>query len=329
MRLPAPRPAAPLALLLLAGCAAGSGGGGPGPALPSSPWGAIAEEPPSPPEPLQGPLSVPTPSVRQAPQREFTAEERSRMDAAWALFRAQDPAWPEACEAWRGLGPEATAVLAENLYRAMVAARARSAPHLVSAARKELALLGEPAVPILTAGLATRAVRTPEGDELRMGMEVLHDAAEALSVIGAPAVPGLMDIARSGVKVLVREAVWALGNVADPRSEDLLVVLAGDGDWDVRGAAVQALRGYPSARAGETLLARMEDTEGLVVRRSAEALAARGSRDVLPGLVGVLERASTGGRVLQANAAAWTLGRLTGENHGLDAAAWRAALKGR
>jgi len=307
-----------LALLAAAGCASGDA------PLPGR-FGVIEEAPP-PPEPLRGAFSVPTPSVEAPPTREFSEEERRWFDAAWAAFRAGSPGWPGARAEWVAMGPEAAGLLAENLYRAMVASRARGAIHLVERARNELVLLGEPAVPILVGAAATRAVRTPDGEEIRVGQEILHDVAEALSLIGPPSVPGLMDVARSGEKPLVREAVWALGNVGDARSEELLLALAADGDWEVRGTAVFALRRRPSPRAGEALLARLEDPEGFVVQRAAEALAEARRTDLLPGVVDALERSVRDGRTATARAAVWTLRRVSGEDHGDDAAAWRRAI---
>lgn len=318
-----PLPALAL-LLALAGCASGPGGEEP----PRSGWGGIRDESPPPPAPLKGSLSVPTPSVRPYPEREFTAEEREWFDRAWGAFKEGAAGWPEARDRWRSMGPEAEGLLAWNLYRAMVASRAGGALHLVEDARRDLVLMGEGAVPALVAGLSVRAVRREDGSEVRVGQEVLHDAAETLSLIGEPAVPGLLDIAGSGEKGLVQEAVHALGNIGDPRAEGLLLRLAGDRDWALRGAAVLALRRYRTDRAREALLAALEDPESFVVQRASQAMVTEKRTDCLPGLVEALDRGSRAGRIFTVRAAGWALQRITGESLGTDVAAWRSWLDG-
>jgi hypothetical protein len=324
-----PRLATPLAALLLAAgasgaCASGGDGGSGG-----APYGGVVEERPPPPEPLKGRLSVPTPSVVAPPSREFSEEERRILDPAWAAFRSRDAGWPRWRERWHALGAEARGLLADNLYRAMVAARARGALHLVEEARKELVLLGADAVPVLVGGLAVRAVRTPDGDELRVGQEILRDAAEALSIIGAPAVPGLRDIATSGERALAREAIWALGNIGDPSALDDLLLLTGDADDAVRSTAVLALRRYADTRAAGRLLGALDDPEVLVVEKAGEALASRRLDDAVPGLVDALEQGVRDGRNAKVRVAAWCLRKLTGQDHGADAAAWRRWLGSR
>jgi hypothetical protein len=292
-------------------------------------WGGIVEEKPPPPPPLTGRLSVPTPSVRPYPVKEWGAEEQAFFETAWAAFRRGDRGWPELRERWRSLGPEATGLLAENLYRAMVASRVRGALHLVAVAKKELEYLGGDSVPVLVGGLSVRAVKNAEGEEVVVGQEVLHDAAEALSIVGAPAVPGLLDVATSGEPVLVREAIWALGNIGDPRSEEALLAHAAAPDLLVRSAAILALRNYRTPRARAVLVAGLEDADPLVIERAAESLARGGHREAAPAVVDALERAQRDARPLPSSACVWVLQKLTGETIEADPAAWRRALAGR
>jgi hypothetical protein len=313
----------------LAGCSSPGDAPLPGETARTDTWSNFVEEPPAPPEPLVGPRSVPTPSIARVPNREFTPAERNLMDGAWAAFKAGDPAWEEGRVAWHALGVEARGVLAENLYRAMVAARAGGAIHLVQVARKELVLLGEESVSVLIPALATRAVVSPDGQEIRVGQEVLRDTAEALSVIGAASVPGLLDIAGSGVNVLVREAVWALGNIGDPRAETLLVALTADPDWAVRAEACRALRSLGGATAEAALLRCLEDAEGYVVQRAAESLAKRKSETCLPAVLALLDSSHRAGKTLQARASHWVLVRITGQDLPLDPEAWRRHLRTR
>jgi len=267
--------------------------------------------------------------VESAPLRDFTEEERRFFDAAWALFRRRAPEWPEAREQWISGGPEAQSLLAENLYRAMAASRAANAPELLEVSRKELIVLGAPAVPVLVGVLATRAIRTSEGDEIRTGQELRSDAAETLALIGAPAVPGLMDVAGCGEWVFAGEAIRALGNVADPRAEDLLLRLARDEEWRTRGAAALALRGYADERAARALLAALGDREPFVAKQAAVGLARRKRDDAVPGIVEEMERAARDGRGAAVKLCGGALRSITGERHGDDPAAWRRWLGSR
>jgi hypothetical protein len=319
-----PTTVAVASLLLLPGCASG-----PEPAA-NAGWGGIVEERIEPPAPLTGQLAVPTPSVRPYPVREFSPEELAFLDRAWTAFKRRDPAWDaELRSRWIEMGPEAAGVLAENLYRAMVASRVGGALHLVEITKKELGYLGGLAVPVVVGGLSVRATRNAGGEEVRVGQEILHDAAEVASLIGEPCVPGLLDIAGCGEPGLVREAVWALGNVADPRAEASLLALSSDPNLYVRAEAVLALRRYGSAPAGARLAAALEDEDSFVVERAAKALAAGKRTEVLPAVVDVLERAVRDGRIQVARACVDVLSGLTGEKIGPDAPAWRRALGGK
>ncbi len=315
----------PLAAVLALGIASGCASGEAAPVRTG--WGRISEEKPPPAAPLTGALSVPTPSVQPYPTREFTQEERAFFERAWTAFKQGEDDWPELEEKWRMMGPEAVGVLAENLYRAMVAARISGALRLVEEARKDLVLLGADAVPVLVGGLSIRAVHDDQGREMRVGQEVLHLVAEILSVIGAPSVPGLLDIAASGEPNLVGEAVWALGNIGDPRSEELLLRMAAGGEWQVRAAAVLALRRYDSGAARTRMVAALEDAEPLVVERAAQALATGKHRGAARGIVDVLERAMRDGRIQTTRYCVLALQKITGETRiGSDPAAWRERL---
>ena len=313
--------------LLLAAAAVGCASGGE-PAVRSG-WGGVVEEQPTPVAPLTGAFSVPTPSVRPYPQREFTREEQAFFEHAWTSFKHGDPSWPEMEERWVAMGPEAAGVLAENLYRAMVAARVSGALHLVDEVRKDLKFLGEASVPVLVGGLSVRAVRDEKGREMRVGQEVLHLAADILAYIGPPSVPGLMDIASSGEQNLVGEAVWALGYIGDPRAEGLLLRLAEGGEWNTRAAAVLALRRYGTEAARSRVVAGLEDGEPLVVERAAQALATGKHLAAAPGIVDVLERAVRDGKIQTTRYCVLALRKITGQTFAEDPAAWRAWLERR
>lgn len=295
-------------------------------------WGGIVEEAPEPTKPLEGPLSIPTPSVPPAPTREFSADEKAFFDLAWKAFRRGDPSWPVMKAEWMDRGPEAKGLLAENLYRALVASRVKGALHLVDEAKKDLVLMGKDAVPILVGGLAVRAVKRADGAELRVGQEVLHDAAEALSLIGAPSVPGLLDVARGGEQNQVVEALGALGNIGptgDDVAEAVILDLSESEDWQVRAAAVLALRKFPTDAARTGMVKALEDTDPLVVERAAQALATGRHRGVALDVVDALDRAMRDARIGTARACVFVLRSLTGETIGEDAAAWRARLGAR
>jgi len=275
---------------------------------------------------VTGALSVATPSVSGYPDREFSGEERAFFDAAWRVFKEDSPRWLEAREQWRAMDGAARGLLAMNLYRALTTARMQSAPHLVARAKNDLVLLGEDAVPALVGGLSVRAVTREDGTVVPVGQALLHDAAEALSLVGAPAVPGLLDIAGSGELSLVQEAVFALGNIGDPRAEPLLLRLARDPNWSLRGTAVLALRKYPGGAARDRMVEALGDGESFVGEMAARALVTEKRTDALPGIVEELERAVRDGGIARVRACAWTLAKITGKDLGSDPAAWRKHL---
>jgi hypothetical protein len=296
---------------------------------PRASWGGIVEERPDPTPPLTGALSTPTPSVGPYPVREYTAAEKAFLDEAWTSFKRGAPTWPENKARWMEMGPEARGLLAENLYRALVASRVKGALHLVDEAKKDLVLMGEAAVPVLVGGLAVRAVRTDRGEEIRVGQEVLHDAAETLALLGPPSVPGLLDVVRGGETSQVTEALQALGNIGDPSAEAAILEASRASDWQVRAAAILALRRYGTEGAQVRMVEALEDPESLVVERAAQALATGRHRAAAPEVVDVLERALREGRVLPVRASLFVLRSLTGETLGEDPDAWRARLGGR
>lgn len=315
----------PLLLPALAACASDPDPRG-GDAPAAGGWDRFASAEAPPPPEFSGALSVPTPSVAASPVREFTAEEKAFFDEAWRCFKEDSPRWLLARERWQAMDAAARGLLASTLHRAMVSARAQSAVHLVSRARSEIALLGEDAVPALVGGLSVRAVRREDGTVAPVGQAVLHDAAEALSVIGPPAVPGLLDIAGSGEMSLVQEAVFALGNIGDPRAEGALLRLSRDPEWALRGAAVLALRRLPGEAARDRLVEALSDPETFVAQRAAQGIVTGKRTDCLPGVVDQLERGVAAGAIFQVRACAWALKEVSGRDLGSDPAAWRAFL---
>jgi hypothetical protein len=124
----------------------------------------------------------------------------------------------------------------------------------------EIVALGDAAVPVLIADLLQH-----EHTQLRvLGVELLAH-------VGAPAIPGLQQVARDGQPRQRRAAARALGLIgADGEVLATLRALARDGDFTVRADALRALHDG-GAEAQALLLERLRDDDDAFVRRTAAA----------------------------------------------------------
>jgi HEAT repeat protein len=84
-------------------------------------------------------------------------------------------------------------------------------------------------------------------------------AEDVLVSFGAPAVPALLDLARSGKDLTARRhAIRALGRMAAPDAIRLLCGLLDHEDWRIRFDAVGALAGYLDGPVTRAMIARMD-----------------------------------------------------------------------
>jgi HEAT repeat protein len=128
----------------------------------------------------------------------------------------------------------------------------------------------EPAYQGKTVSEWIEMLRSPRGDEI-------GKAADALAVIGAPAVPRLLEALKDKDPLLRRGAAWALGDMekkAHRAVPALCIVIEKDHDTDVRVHALFALRLIVPGAKGvvSTLLAAAKDPDEGVRAEAFHAL---------------------------------------------------------
>lgn len=109
---------------------------------------------------------------------------------------------------------------------------------------------------------------------------------EPLLTARDPSLTGLETISvdssvESSVRLL---AIWLLGRLGRASSEDVLITLASNPNWQVRTSSVQALGSYASRRAAEALRSAMLDSNPEVGVLAAISLGWQRSDDALPSL---------------------------------------------
>lgn len=130
-----------------------------------------------------------------------------------------------------------------------------------SRAIAQIIAIGEPSVEVVVKDLAT------SGQEFLRALGI-----EVLTGIGDPAVPALLELARSGDQRQQRVAARALGQVgARGASLEALRELSHSPEWRIRSDAAQGLaRGGSGAR--DLLFSMLSDEDPFVRRKSAESL---------------------------------------------------------
>ncbi|MCU0863551.1 MAG: HEAT repeat domain-containing protein [Planctomycetes bacterium] len=197
----------------------------------------------------------------------------------------------------------------------LLRAAARVQDPVETRALAELRQLGGAAVPTLVSDLLLH----PQPQPRELGIELL-------AMIGAPAVPALHEVARTGEARPRRSAARALGGIGlDDRVLDTLRQLAADPDFTVRADAVRSLRGSsPAIRA--LLIERLRTDDDAFVRRiAAQSLGSSAGPEAMLALVDYLEQCK---RLLDhkgEQAAQQSLQQLAGSRGPRTPDAWRAA----
>jgi len=254
------------------------------------------------------------PSTLHGPERSgpstvetFSEETREFMAGALRKFSQNDPGWPRARAQWLGMGQRESEFLVYMLWTGLVRMQQLAQPANVERARHELALIGEPSVPMLAAVLSggtafsvydeidERDVDVPIDDTAR------REAAEILTIIGAPAVSSLAEVLeRAETKSGQKFAIQALGNMGDgggAYAGATLVAWAGSEDWIVRVEAVQAMRTRSDGATAAALIAALRDDESLVREKAADALARRMETSAIGALTQAAARARGEGKL--------------------------------
>lgn len=179
----------------------------------------------------------------------------------------------------------------------------------------ELRVLGAAAVPTLVGDLLLHEQPQPR----ELGIELL-------AMIGAPAVPALQEVARTGNQRPRRSAARALGGIGlDERAVATLRELAVDPDFTVRADAVRSLRGggEPVRRL---LIERLRGDDDPFVRRiAAQSLGAFAGPEAMLALVDYLEYCKQAPDFKGEQQAQESLQQLAGSRGPRTPDAWRAA----
>ncbi len=117
-----------------------------------------------------------------------------------------------------------------------------------------------------------RALIRSLGDEY---YHVRYSGAAALTEVGAPALPLLLETARAGQGPERLVALSAIGGIGDSSALGPLTELLLDNDWAVRGFAAEAIGGIVADRRARKSLSALlaTETHPFVIMRAGDALA--------------------------------------------------------
>ncbi|MBI4881506.1 MAG: HEAT repeat domain-containing protein [Planctomycetes bacterium] len=252
------------------------------------------------------------------------------LERYWSLYRARDPAWPEARDRWYALGGRARERLVLTLVQELVRKAhvpERGAEGDVPGWKRPqedlLALGSEGTVPVLV-------------EALRVGRDAVSLDPLADALAGHGAVGALLDAldhprpddSRLFPRYALRVLVKAGGASAIERAG---AELRAHADWEVRAAAAGALgsaRYSDGQRAVEALLPGLSDQDPFVVEKTLDSLVRLARPQAAPRIAAHLEEARRRGDGAQAAAAAAALRRLTGTSvSGDDPELWQRAAE--
>lgn len=239
--------------------------------------------------------------------RTFPPETRAFMQEGLRQFSKSDARWESTRREWLAMGPRESEFLVQSMWAALLAAQERNAPDLVERARHELALIGTPSVPLMASVLRTGTMTSVEDRESGTTREIAVDdqqrqeAAEILSIIGAPAVDATVEaLEGADTKAGRRHALNALGNMGErggPKAAQTLIRWSRDSDDVLRVAAVHGMRNMKDAATMSALVGALGDTEKLVREKAGDALVVRGDRSAVPAIRSAALRAQSEARL--------------------------------
>jgi len=218
----------------------------------------------------------------------------------WEPRDGTEQAWWELArgntERLAGLGEQAIGPLLQVLTE-----RGRERATLLAAVRAA-GMIGHP----LTVEPLLEVLRAGRG-----GTEVNQAAVDALSRIGAPAVPALIQALTDKVDALRLAAAKVLAVIRDRSAvEQLALVLMGDSHWPARSAAAVALGAIADQRAVPALIAGLEDERESVRSSAMRSLGKMRAKTAVEPLIRLLLEAET---AYIRKEAALALGEIGGE----------------
>ena len=249
----------------------------------------------------------------------FPKETQAFMKASLHEFSAKDPAWDASRAKWIAMGPREADFLVETMWTALLRFQGLNQPEDVQRARHELALIGEPSVPLLAAflsgGTAYSTVDSKTGETIDIQVDDLarKEASEVLGLIGAPAVPAVRDALESApTKAGKRYSIQTLGWIGDrggAAASAPLLAHVRDEDEVLRVEAVVALRYFHDAATRSALYGALSDESDLVRRKAVESLKVRREAAAVPQIRAAAQSARAAARLAEADeldrTAAW------------------------
>jgi hypothetical protein len=249
----------------------------------------------------------------------FPQETQAFMKASLHEFSARDPAWEQSRAKWIAMGSREADFLVETMWAALLRFQGLNQPTEVQRARHELALIGEPSVPLLAAflagGTAYSSVDPKTGETVDIPVDDLarREASEVLGLIGAPAVPAVRDAlesapSKAGKRYALQTLGWIGDRGGDAASAPLLAHVHDD-DEVLRVEAVVALRYFHDDATRSALLGALSDASDLVRRKAVESLKVRRDATAVPQIRAAAQSARASARLAEADeldrTAAW------------------------
>lgn len=239
----------------------------------------------------------------------FPPETRAFMEAGLRQFSAGDTRWPGTRAQWLAMGERESEFLVQTMWGALLRSQDLNAPDLVERSRHELALIGAPSVPLMTAVLSESELARPTDAEGRSVSVAIDDgqrreAAEILTIIGAPAVPSLLRAVESGQskggRRFALRALGQMGTRGGPSASQALLEYARGGDELMRIEAITGMRHHRDDATGAALISALGDGERLVRENAAESLVVRADRSALGAIRAAADRARSSGQLAEA-----------------------------
>ncbi len=250
-------------------------------------------------------------AVRTTP----VTEQEKKLEAIWARFLADDPAWTAEREEWLRGGPAAQALLVENLLRTMVLARDAGDGRRFHRCRDELVLQRELATSYLVEALASG-----RGDSVTRNL-----CAETLAFFGESTVAAISaawpDAATAGRRALL----VALKLLRSSQARGLLeqVALSRE-DFTLRIEALDGLAKLADVASTDVCVACLEDADPSV--RKFAAIAAShigpGGGKLLPAVLAAWRKAEAAREIEVVNVLHRSARRLAGREYGADPTRW-------
>ncbi len=257
-----------------------------------------------------GSYTPPASAERALSAKTFPPETQAFMKAGLHQFSANDPRWEQTRAQWLAMGPDEADALVQYLWGALLRMQTLDHPREVERARHELAVIGEPSVPLLSAFLVGGTIRTTVDRDTGEKKDVVVDdaardeASRILGLIGAPAAPAVRDaLERAPTKSGKRFALMTLGYIGErggDAASEPLVRYSRDSDDVLRVVAVDSLQYFHDEGTRSALIQSLGDSEGLVRRKAAESLKNRHDAMAAAYIRGAADRARGEAKLVEA-----------------------------